>query len=364
MARKKISIGFRVDAGNITGTGHLMEIVSLIKSLREKIDFCGVAVANDYPLCREKLAPLVDRLELIPEAVIGDGEFDFMAPIIEEEAVEFMVTDMLKKPASYYEKFAELVKDTYVILDSEVHEEIPATVVVNFNILQSQVYYDELTSSGDGGSEYFIGPKYAVLDESLRKDWSDKVSFNEEVKKIFVNQGGSDPYALTAKTLRALEKVNLAQEIIVVVGGALKKEDREELNELRPKLKGSYSFYENVPLSEMYRLLNESDLALTAAGNTLYEMAFFGLPSIIICHHEDHNRVAESFAKRKAAVNLGIGTDVSEDEIAEATVSMINDIEGRRSLSETARGIVDGLGTSRLAGRMVEDINQAKKRVM
>lgn len=353
MKNYKPKIGFRVDAGNISGTGHLMEIVSLIKSIRKRVDFHAIGIVNEYPLCIEKLASLVKHVEIIPESAVGDRELNLIIPFLKREGVSFLVTDLLNRSPEYYDILKKELGNTYVIFDNDIHSETAASVVVNFNILQSQQFYESLNLSD---TEYLIGPRYAVLDESLYDKWAKLVTFRNEVKKIFVNQGGSDPYGLTTKTLKALEKLHLSHEVLVVVGGALKEQQKKELEDLKPFLKENYIFFENIPQNKIYELLSESDMALTAAGNTLYELAFWGIPSVIICHHESHNKVATQFDELGAAINLGIGTEISETAIAEAIEFLLKDPEKRRTLSDNARRIVDGYGTGRLADRIAQDI--------
>jgi len=104
----------------------------------------------------------------------------------------------------------------------------------------------------------------------------------------------------------------------------------------------------------MHQIMKESDLAITAAGNTLYELALFGVPSIVICHHEKHNKVAKEFAKRNSAINLGIGTKLDLRIIANTVDELLSSREKRLKLSINAKKIVDGLGSKRIAEKVLE----------
>jgi UDP-2,4-diacetamido-2,4,6-trideoxy-beta-L-altropyranose hydrolase len=99
----------------------------------------------------------------------------------------------------------------------------------------------------------------------------------------------------------------------------------------------------------MGEIMEGSDLAITAAGNTLYELAVLGVPSLIVCHHERHLAVAQRFAELGAAVNLGIGSILAGEEISRATQALLEAPEERQALSERMKGIVDGLGCQRIA---------------
>jgi len=346
---KKLKICFRVEAGNITGTGHLMEIVTLIKSLRKRIKFFAIAIVNDYALCTEKLQSIVDKIEIVPDEFRGDAELDYMIPLLRKEGVTVFVADILNRTTLYYDRLNKEIDKTFLIFDNDDHREIPATVVVNFSITQSPDFYEKASSFN---TEYLIGPKYALLDEDLCCKWSGVFKLRGEVKKIFVNQGGSDPFGMTAKILTVLLKLKLKQEIIIVIGGAITTNHMNELEVLKPLLKGNYKLYENITQQMMYELISESDIALTAAGNTLYELAFFGIPSIVIGHHGKHDRIASKFHEQGAVVNLGIGTRIDENEISQTIKLLLCDKGKRRELSIYARQIVDGYGTGRLADMM------------
>ncbi len=348
-----MKIAFRVDAGNITGTGHLMEVVSLIKSLGRRIEFEAIAIVNNYPLCMEKLKPLVEHIEVLPDEIPVNNEPAILLDFLKKNDISVIVMDLLDKPVDYYRALSHGIERTYVVLDNFVHKEIPAAIVVNFNIAQSQDYYKKAVLYD---TEYLIGPKYAILDEDLYDIWSEKAGCRDEVKTIFVNQGGSDPYGLTVKSLEALESLNLQQEIIVVSGGAVTHHHKRELERLKPLLKGNYKFYENISQQKFFELLAISDIALTAAGNTLYEIAFFGIPSIVICHHENHNRVASEFEKQGAAINLGIGSTIDRKKILDKIQLLLMNREKRKQLSDHARSLVDGYGTTRFTERIIETL--------
>ena len=110
----------------------------------------------------------------------------------------------------------------------------------------------------------------------------------------------------------------------------------------------------------MIELMSEADLAITAAGNTLYELSVLGVPSLVISHHKDHDSVAAAFAKRGAVINVGIGTEIDERFIALSVDSLLKDSDLRSRLSENVRKVVDGKGSMRVAEKIVSLIKNRK----
>ena len=50
-----LKIAFRFDASNIIGSGHLMEIISLIEALKERIEFDAIILTNENSFTADKL---------------------------------------------------------------------------------------------------------------------------------------------------------------------------------------------------------------------------------------------------------------------------------------------------------------------
>ena len=44
----------------------------------------------------------------------------------------------------------------------------------------------------------------------------------------------------------------------------------------------------------MEKWMRKADIAITAAGNTLYELALFHVPCITVSHHQQHHLVASA----------------------------------------------------------------------
>lgn len=325
-----------MDAGNLVGTGHLMEILSVIKGLERKMAFSPVVITtrNAFAVKRLQTAGMED-IRYLPPKISEEDEAKKIIAILKNSDCDNLVIDLLNRSNRFYARLKRGLKKTFVILDDSEHHEIPATAVVNFSITQDPLFRNRISRYG---TKYLIGPAYFPIDASLEK--RSPIKIKKIVKRIFVNQGGSDPYGLTGKILRALEKLRLPQEVDVILGGALKECHKNEIKNLKNSLKGDYRFFSTLSRERLYDLLEKSDLAISAAGNTLYELAFLGIPTLIISHHKRHDIVASAFARKDAAVNLGIGNDLSEAYIAEGAKRIIKDYPKRSSLNQKARRIM------------------------
>lgn len=351
MGYNNLKIGFRVDADNVIGTGHLMEVISIIKRLRKKIIFEPIIITHKNYFTIEKLKTFsLGNIACIASKISEEEEAEKILAILRKVNCEYLVLDLLGRSNKFYSCLRENLKSIFVILDNSEQRKIPATVVINFSITQNLGFYKE------AGNNYFIGPKYAVLDDDITRKKS--ICIRHKVKAIFVTQGGADPCGLTAKIIRSLLNLKLKQEINVIVGGALTPNHLKELEYLKLNLADNYHFYNNIHPGDMLGIMERSDLALTAPGNTLYELAYFGIPALVISQHRQHQEVAGIFEKRGAVIDLGIGDVVPEESIAKAVNNIIYDKNKRAYLSKNCKKIVDGKGTNRVIDILMKAIGQ------
>ncbi len=363
---KKCKILVRVDSGNRIGMGHVGECLSLLDSLQEKVDVEILFLTRDYHPGVKCIRGAGYNVQFVSGTNSMHDEILFTETAIADFNPDVFIVDLLR--LNRVDNGAIVIDDSYmrqwqnrkfayvVLFDDTIHSEIPADLAVNFHIGQDKKFYDKFSQK----ERYVIGPKYALLDAQLHGVWKQVKKIPPQCAQILVTQGGTDPYKLTMKTIQALETLNLDQKVIVVVGGGFLQAHKKELQEIIPSLKGDYQFQWNVSKNKMYQLMAKSDLAITAAGNTLYELACFGVPSLILCHHKDHDLVARQFVQNQAAVNLGIGTDVSCEYIAGKTGEVLLSDSTRSELSIHGKKLVDGLGTERVAGRIMDILVKKK----
>lgn len=94
--------------------------------------------------------------------------------------------------------------------------------------------------------------------------------------------------------------------------------------------------------------MSKQDLAITAAGNTLLELITIGIPSLVICGEKHELEIAKKLHKKKAAINLGFGKNISEKLIFEKTFNLINNYELRKNLHINSKREIDGKGLEKM----------------
>jgi UDP-2,4-diacetamido-2,4,6-trideoxy-beta-L-altropyranose hydrolase len=344
-----VNLCLRVDAGNKIGMGHLIESLSLAESFRKRR--CNVIfLTKNNPVAVGIIRKNKYPVEVLPEKITEAKEITSISSFLKKSGIDMLVCDLYGDNTEYFKKIDKISKFSVIILDNGEHKKVAGKVIVNFSILQDGDFYKRISNENN---RYLTGPKYMLLPRKASEDWKKKKRILENCKTIFVNQGGSDPFGLTLKIVKALELLELKQKVIVVVGPAVLEKQVSELKKIRKNLKNNYQFEWGIPPGKMHGLMAKSDISITAAGNTLYELALLGVPSITICHHECHNAVAKNFAEQNAVINLGVGTHLDCCTIARAVDALLKSQNKRRKLSRNMKKIVDGLGSERVVEKVL-----------
>lgn len=188
----------------------------------------------------------------------------------------------------------------------------------------------------------FSNFNYAILNKQFLKYRPKKIK--EEVKSIIILQGGADTYCYTHKIIDSLNTVDFKFKIHVVIGPSFNCWTK--LNKSINKSKKSIILYQNV--EKMVSLMKKSDVAITAGGNTLLELAFLGIPSIIVCAEKFEVETASLMQKSGYGKNLGFGGDISNYHISSNLNKIINNFELRKKMNISGPKIIDGKGASRI----------------
>lgn len=166
-----------------------------------------------------------------------------------------------------------------------------------------------------------------------------------QVRNILVTQGGSDTPGFTPKIVRALNGISGTPECVVVIGPAYRHhtELRDALHDHRLRVEVRRG------VAEMTPLMLAADLAITAGGITMLELACVGTPSIAVCGDAFEEETAVRVAAAGASINLGFGGPVEETAIARAVDDLSSDPDRRARMSAAGKALVDGHGAPRLA---------------
>ncbi len=328
----------RADAANKIGTGHVMRCFSLAQGIKD----AGTQVAF---LCFEipdKLEKLLqnEKIELIKVSglIIGSKEdarltYDYAKRL----GADWIIADGYRFGGDY-QRFIKEQGKRLLVLDDYGHSDFYYADIILNTGLDS---YDNMYSNREAYTCLLTGPKYISLRREFLNKEREKREIPEQGNKLLVTMGGSDPEEVTIKVVKGLK--NLENDIQVKVVGGPSCVFFQKLKDFEKE--GNISIIQDT--EEMAGLMEWADIGISAGGGTLAEMAYMGLPSIIIKTAE--NQYASIlYEKYGASLYLGDADKVSEEEISRCVKLLSWDPKKRLQMSGNGRKLLDGKGGRRI----------------
>ncbi len=339
----------RADANSAVGTGHVMRCLALAQGLQErggKVLFAGriaslslqERISNEgfkYVDIRRPF-PKSDDLELMLSLVKKGGMGD----------AQWIVVDGYHFTADYTRRLREAGAKVLLIDDYAHQEQYQADLLLNQNLGS-----EELTYTVNSDAVMLAGSKYVLLrHEFLRQKGNDSRNIPTVANRILVTLGGSDPDNVSFKIIEALELLDLPLlEVKIIVGPA-----NPHLELLERRL-GQVAFkcelLDNV--KDMVPLMKWADIAITAGGSTCWELAYLGVPALILSVAENQLGVVEGMAAAGAGWSCGRSQNLQTDRLAGKIESLCNDGSRRQAMARAGHTLVDGRGSGRVVERMV-----------
>ncbi|GFK94863.1 UDP-N-acetylglucosamine--N-acetylmuramyl-(pentapeptide) pyrophosphoryl-undecaprenol N-acetylglucosamine transferase [Fundidesulfovibrio magnetotacticus] len=336
----------RADAGPDIGIGHVMRCLALAQAWMRG---GGRALLAGWVT----LPALVQRLERegvvlsVPDSDDPDGIGSLLRafePLSSDPGAHWIVLDGYGFNPEHH---AALRRDgrRLLVLDDQAHlPRYHADAILNQNIGAQHLAYD-----ADPGAIVLTGPAYALLREELRAPSAQRPGEPDQVRRVLVTMGGADPDNTAEAVLRVLSQAGGGLEDVVVVAGPA----NPHLENLRQAVScAPFPARLEVSPPDMAPLLAGTDLALSAAGSTAYELCLLGVPMALAVLAPNQRGVARGLEAAGAAVLLG-ETPLDEASAANALAALLRSRQVRQGLSRAGQRLVDGQGADRVVERLL-----------
>jgi UDP-2,4-diacetamido-2,4,6-trideoxy-beta-L-altropyranose hydrolase len=336
----------RADATVASGTGHVMRCLALACSWQDAGGEVIFAMAQSTSAIRERLQS--ERIKIVVlQAVAGSAEdMRQTSSVALSHNAEWLVVDGYDFDAHY---LSELQKVGRLLLldDNGAMKFYSADLVLNQNAHARA----EMYAMRSPRTRLLLGPHYVLL----RLEFTAYCCWSRNVlalgSRVLLTMGGSDPKNLTPNILSALAALTIEQlQIRVVVGGSA--ENRDVVEKTAEKFPRRVEVMSNV--TNMADLMAWADTAIAGAGTTCWEMCLMGLPAILVVVAENQRAIAGHLANIGAAVNAGIAESLDSSALAQITAELLRSQDRRLKMSQSARQVVDGLGSERVRAALLD----------
>ena len=217
-----------------------------------------------------------------------------------------------------------------------------ADVVLNQNLWATEQFYE----LRDPATILLLGSEYVLLRREFPSIGVQKREFRAVARRLLVTLGGGDAHNVTLKIIQAIAKLGIRDlEAIVVAGPA-----NSNVALLRRAIEESA-----LPINleedaeSMPHLMNWADLAISAAGSTCWEMAFLGLPAIVVVTAENQEPCAAKLHQMGIVSSLGSYRTLEPASISDALEALMRSPEVRMVMSSRGQALIDGRGAQRVA---------------
>lgn len=307
-----MKVYFLTEGGQVFGFGHVTRCLSIYQAF-VKEGFEAELIIHGDDSVTSLLEGVQYRLVLWHDA---------HAEIVKElthEDIAFV--DSYIAPVEIYTSVGEAVK-TLVSMDDNQRLQYPAGIVLN-----STLYAQELGYMKDDEHVYLLGENYAPLRQSF---WNPPVKdVRENVKDVLVSFGGIGCSALI-EAIQKCSKEHFDFELHVV------DPSKNRLN-----------------AEEMMTQMSSVDICLSGGGQTTYELACLGVPTISMCFADNQKRNLKIMAD-KGFIEY-IGHVQSSDVIDQLKIALdkLLPCAERKKRSQIGSAYVDGQGSLRIVKEVV-----------
>jgi spore coat polysaccharide biosynthesis predicted glycosyltransferase SpsG len=227
-----------------------------------------------------------------------------------------------------------------VLMDDLGRRAYPVDAVINYNAPAEREEYEQLYRGRE--TKLFIGSSFVPVREQFL-DRSYQV--RDKVKSVLVTTGGGDAENIAGKLLEAICDENLEYHLIL-------GQFNPFYEEMKRKEETCKNLHLHSNVKDMAGLMEQADIAITAGGSTIYELAALGVPLICFSYAENQEPLTEYIGEKETAGFAGAYHKDPGGTLAEMrrqALALTDSEEMRRQFSEREKQLIDGLGAVRLA---------------
>jgi len=333
----------RADADAAVGIGHLMRASALAEELHAR----GATVdVLSRPLSDRLVRWLVARglgVHEFTEPTGGSADLRRTTGLARRVGASWIVVDGYRFDARYQAALTESgVRVLWI--DDDAHAACyTAEVIVNPNLHARPEMYPRRPPDG----RLLLGPRFALLRPEFRRRLQspDRTSRPD---RLLVSLGGGDAGALIPEILKGIAGLGRDRFEVKIVAGP-----HVSPLALQASADRLLSRAHVLPFVEdMAAVMAWCDLAVSAAGSTVWELLALGIPSVLVVLADNQAAVGAELDRRGAAVSLGAREGLTASSVAQALRSLAEDPRRLELVRRVGSTIVDGRGAARVADHL------------
>ena len=353
-------IAFRVDASQAMGTGHVRRCLSLAHALgvlgahtqficRHQDDVSAQVIPSHQPchwLTPIQPTPTVPEEHPTPHANWGlvhwTQDADQTVAALQANPPNWLVVDHYAWDTRWHHRVRTGMRCRLMVIDDLADRPLQADLLFDHNLhTNHRIKYGSAIAPE---TRLLAGPRYALL--SQRYATAMRYRFSENVRSIGIFMGGTDPDDLSSQALIACRDVARFTGEVVLVSSTHSPHhvQRVTLAAQWPRTRVV------ADLPDLSKFFAGHDLQIGAGGGAAWERCCLGAPTVAWAIAANQQAVLPQLAALGAVQLVEVpGIDASPQALGQAIADLIAQPERRQHLSQKASGLVDGLGSARVA---------------
>lgn len=333
---------FRLDANPKIGSGHVARCLAVASELSLMGEDSLIVVSDETSAGFLSSYGIQTKIVEGNPMALGSRDGDALASLCCEAGASAVLVDTYAATDAFFRALTRPLRDKLLVAHiddcytfSEGKLDAPrdhgAGLIVNYGFAFSESDYN---AALERGATVLVGPRYAPI----RAGFSGGFRIRDKVSCITVTSGSTNPNYALEKMSRGVLLSDIDANLVVVVGRQASFDE------------GCLTGHGCTVLcdvADMAGLMRRSDIVVSAAGTTLYELASVGVPTIALPIVENQIPNAEGF-KRLGLGFTTLSTNWGAEEVSSLLLNTVS-IETRRKLSGVLSSMVDGAGAKRIA---------------
>lgn len=349
-----MKVGIRADGNSTIGMGHLQRCISIADELKLKKIECIFFVSEQAAYATIKkngiacicLNSIWDNLNL---------EIAKMKDLILGHGLDCLLIDSYYVTEEYLEKIHGLCKIAY--LDDLFQCIYPYDILINYAIHVGMYPYDKHYSTK---TRLLLGTRYVPLRKQF-KNIKEKV-IKREANRVLITTGGTDNYNLAGQLADVLLSDPIYSDFtITIVCGRFNK----QIESLEKKSKAYSNLELLCDVQDMASVMIQADVAISASGTTLYELAATGTPFVCFTIADNQLDNAQGIHNKGLGLYAGDVRDGANNLIKSIVMNLnflVQDEAYRKKISKRLQNKIDGNGAEHIAESIIAEIKSASMR--
>jgi UDP-2,4-diacetamido-2,4,6-trideoxy-beta-L-altropyranose hydrolase len=334
---RKLNVYILTEGGNNIGFGHISRCSSLCQAFEDKGHSTMLLIKSE-----EKLPSEIIKAKFL--------QIDWVSKKKETKEIinkcDILIIDSYLSSNDDFISFSKISKINAYIDDSN-RLQYPAGIIINGSLGAEKIKYQF-----NAQNLYLLGAKYSFLRKSF---WNlEKKKIKSKIEVLLITLGSANNNDLLNRILNALEYINDISKIIIL--GKLTKIEKEGINNNKIEL------HSNLNEIEMKDLLLNIDLAITACGQTTYELCRIGTPFIPIITSQNQEYSIQQFKLNGLIIDPIYSNDNQLEKKVYNQFKFFENIEERKIIIKRMNEKIDGSGTNNITNYLINQISKYDKK--